>query len=376
MNQKQKNKLEKEKAFKNIGQNRKIAVGLSGGIDSAIALLLLKEQGWQPIGITLKLPVWNNKNNSPQENIASSQKSIKIARQICKEINVPYYVVDSQKEFREEVVKYFINEVKKYKTPNPCMVCNPHLKFFQLFTWAKKHRINYVATGHYARIKKDPQADKYQLLRAKDKAKDQSYYLAFLPKEWLPNIILPLGNYLKKEVIHLAEKERLKFLIRKKPSQDFCFLANQPLSSFLHNIFEEKPGLIKNSQGKILGRHKGLYFYTVGQRKGLNLSGGPYFVKVLDKKHNVLIVTKNKRELLKKIIFLSSVYFIGGRPNKKVIKIKTKVRYRQPLVQASLHLLSKNKAELIFLKPQEAISPGQFAVFYQEDICLGGGKIE
>jgi len=357
-------------------KNKKIVVGLSGGIDSAVALLLLKKQGWQPVGISLKLPVWENKSNPFRENTASLKKSLAAAKKVCEKLNIPYHLVNAQKEFRKEVIGYFLKELKKDRTPNPCMICNPHLKFFQLFAWAKKHKIDYVATGHYARIRKNSKTGKYQLLRAKDKQQDQSYYLALLPEKWLKNIVFPLGNYSKQEIYSLARKEGLKFLSKEKPSQDFCFLAGKSFNSFLTQEIGQKPGLIKDEKGKVLGKHKGLHFYTIGQRKGINLSGGPYFVKDFDIKNNILVVTKDKKDLLKKTVLLSSVHLISDIPLRKPIEVKAKIRYRQPLAKATFRLLSRNKAKLVFDKPQRAVTPGQFAVIYQGDICLGGGKIE
>ena len=369
-----KKKINKSKILSSKG--KKVAVGISGGIDSAAALLLLKQQGWQPIGIFLRLPIWKNKNCPFTSQQKPNQISLQRARSICKQLNVPFHIVDTQKEFKQEVVGYYLNELQHNRTPNPCVKCNPNLKFAQLFKWADKHKIYYVATGHYAKINQNTLTGEYQLVRAKDRKKDQSYYLAFLPSRWLPRIIFPLENYYRSEIEKLATKAKLKPVINIKSSQDFCFLNNCPITNFIKAKIKLKSGLIKDTKGHILGHHQGLPFYTIGQRKGLNLSGGPYYVKNIDSRHNLLVVTKNKKELFKKTILLSSIYFINKLTKKQRLDIRVKTRYRQPLVKATLHLLSRKRAKLTFIRSQRAISPGQFAVFYQDNVCLGGGKIE
>ena len=356
-------------------KNKKIVVGISGGIDSSMSLVFLKKQGWDPIGLFLKLPIWKNKGNLLRENTKCTKKSLSNSKKICKKLKIPHYVFNVEKEFKKEVIGYFIKELRKNKTPNPCIVCNRYLKFKKLFEWAKKHKIQYVATGHYARIRKKEKIEEYELLRAKDRKKDQTYSLCFLPKKWLKNIVFPLGEYKKEEIYKMAKKMGFDFLLKRKQSQDFCFVSGKSLNNFLAKEIGENPGPIKDTQGKILGRHQGLHFYTIGQRKGINLPGGPYFVESFDIGHNILIVTKNKKELLEKAVFLSPIHFIGSKPLKKEIRIKAKIRYQQPLAKAMLYLITNKKAKLAFDRPQRSITPGQFAVFYQGEICLGAGVI-
>lgn len=357
----------------NSNKKKKIVVGMSGGIDSSMALILLKKQGWQPISVSLNLPVWQNKKNSKQENIDSSQQSLKIVKSICKKLNVPHYVINAKKDFKKEVVDYFISEWKNLRTPNPCVICNPNFKFKQLFQWAKKHKIQYVATGHYARIIFNNKTKKYELLKSRDKNKDQSYDLCLLPQKWLAYIIFPLENYTKKEIYRLAEKENLKSLISKQESQDFCFVSNKFLCPFLKEKIGKKQGLIRDIKGDILSHHQGLHFFTLGQRKGLKLADGPYFVIGFDKKKNTLFVSKNKKYLYKKEILISPYHFIGQKPLKP-IKAQVKIRYGQKSYQANL-IPEKRKLKIVFLKSAFAPTPGQFAVFYQKDKCLGGGRI-
>ena len=356
---------------------KRIVVGMSGGVDSSMALLLLKEQGFKPIGVSLKYAVWKDKQNLLRENICCSANSFKIAKDICKKLKVPYYIFDVAKEFKKEVIGYFTSELKDNKTPNPCIICNRYLKFKKLFDWAKKHQIKYVATGHYARISKNTHTGRYELIRAKDKEKDQTYSLCFLPQKWLKHIIFPLGNYTKPEIYKMAREKGFGIFLKQKQSQNFCFVAGKSINHFLKKEIGQEQGLIKNTKGKILGKHSGLHFYTIGQRKGINLPGGPYFVVDMDALNNVLIVSKNKNELYRKEALLSPLHFISNIPPKDKICVQAKIRYRQPLTKAVLYPTKDKKgaAKLVFNKPQKAITPGQFAVFYQKDVCLGGGRI-
>jgi len=349
-----------------FNKGKKIVVGMSGGVDSSMALVLLKKQGWDPIGVSLKLPTWKNTNDS--------EKSFKIAKSICRKLNVPHYIINTKKEFQKEVVNYFISESKKLRTPNPCVICNPNFKFKQLLQWAKKHRIQYIATGHYARIKLNNKSKKYELLKAKDKNKDQSYDLCLLPQKFLSHIIFPLGNYTKNNIYKIARKEGFKLLANKKESQDFCFITGQSLCQFLKEKIGEKQGSILDFKKNTLSKHQGLHFFTLGQRKGIKLSGGPYFVAGFDKKKNSLFITRNKKTLYKKELFVFPYHLISGKKITKSINVQVKTRYQQKLSRACL-IPEKKKFKIVLTKGIFAPCPGQFAVFYEKDKCLGGGRI-
>lgn len=354
---------------------KRIVVGMSGGVDSSMALVLLKKQGWSPVGVSLKYAVWQNKENLLRENVCCSAESFDIAKSICKKLNAPHHIFDVSKEFKKEVIDYFISELKNNRTPNPCIICNRYLKFKKLFEWAEKHNIQHVATGHYARIRENKKTNKCELLKAKDSNKDQTYSLSFLPQKWLENIIFPLGNYTKEEVFKMAKNKGFDFYLKRKQSQDFCFVAGKCLNCFLEKEIGRKEGLIKDTANNILGKHNGLHFYTLGQRKGINLSGGPYFVVDKDIKNNILIVSKKEGDLFSKEAILFPYHFVSGEKTKKEIMIQAKIRSQHNPAQAILISINSKQIKISFSKSQKAITPGQFAVFYQKEVCLGGGKI-
>lgn len=359
-------------------ENKKVVVGLSGGVDSSVSLLLLKKQGYQPIGVSLKYTFWQDKRNLLKENVCCSQESFAIAKKICQELDIPYHIVDERIDFKEKVMGYFISLLKDKKTPNPCLVCNKHVKFNKLFDFAKKHNAQYVATGHYAKTKQNKETGQYELLRAKDKNKDQSYFLCLLNQKQLKNIIFPLGDYTKDQVYQIAKDQGFDFFEKIRQSQDLCFIAQKSMSVYLEQTIGFEPGKIVDQLGKILGTHQGLHFYTIGQRKGLNLSQGPWYVFGFDKKKNHLMVTNKEddQKLFSKTVFVSNPHFISSKLPNKTIKIKAKTRFNQELSSAKIHILTKNKLKLVFDKPQKAVAPGQWAVFYQGNICLGGGVIK
>ena len=352
---------------------------MSGGVDSSVALILLKNSGWQPIGVSLKYAVWDDKENTSRENICCSAASFAVAKKICDQLGVAHHIIDVSGDFRKEVIDYFTSALKRHETPNPCIVCNPRLKFKELFDWAHNHNIQYVATGHYAYIQKNKkikkQKNNFLLLTAKDKEKDQTYSLAFLPQVYLKNIIFPLGGYTKKKVYQLAKKYGLNFFEKIKQSQDFCFVAGKSMPRFLSQEIGEKVGLIQDKEGNILGEHPGLHFYTIGQRKRIKLPGGPWFVIRFNVKENILVVSQDEKDLYQQAAILSPVHFISNQTPTRPLKIKAKIRYSHKPARATLYQLDGNKFKIVFNQPQKSITPGQYAVFYQGRVCPGGGRI-
>jgi tRNA-uridine 2-sulfurtransferase len=355
-------------------ESKKIVVGMSGGIDSSMAILLLKKQGWKPIGVSLKLAHWKNKDNILGENACCTLESLNVAKDVCKKLDIPYYIYDVSKDFKKEVMDYFDSELKNYKTPNPCVVCNRNLKFKKLFEWAHKHDIKYVASGHYANVKFNSKTKKYELIRSKDSLKDQTYTLSLLKQEWLKYLVFPLAKYTKKQIYALAKKNNFKTLLKKKESQDLCFVSSKALPKYLEKKIGKDPGNFIDEEGNILGRHKGRHFYTVGQRKRLNL-GSRYYVKDYNIKKNEILVTKDPKDIGSKELFVKPVYFISGEFPKKKIKIKAKVRYSQPLAKAILYPAKNGKMKVVFNKIQDYVVAGQFCVFYRKKVCIGAGII-
>ncbi|MBU1177510.1 tRNA 2-thiouridine(34) synthase MnmA [Patescibacteria group bacterium] len=358
--------------------NKKIVVGLSGGVDSSVSLLLLKKQGYEPIGVSLKYSSWKNKKNLLKENICCSTESFNIAKKVCHKLKVPYHIIDERVDFEKKVMGYFLSVLKKKKTPNPCLVCNRLVKFNKLFEFAKKNNIKYVATGHYAKVRKNKKTNLYELIKGKDSNKDQSYFLCLLKQNQLKNIIFPLGDYTKEEVYKIAKRNKFNFFSKIRQSQDLCFIDNKSIKDYLKKEIGIEPGDIVDNKGNVLGKHQGLHFYTIGQRKGINLPNGPWWVVKKDIKTNQLIVVnkENDSALFNKKVIISNYYFISGKIPEKVIKVKAKIRFGQKGSSGKLCIKNSNTLELIFNKPQKAITPGQWAVFYQGNVCLGGGVIE
>lgn len=347
---------------------------MSGGVDSSMALVLLKEQGWDPVGVSLKYPVWSDETNGLRENVCCSTESFQIAESVCKKLGVPYCIVDVSHDFKKEVIDYFLDRLRDHRTPNPCVVCNRYLKFKKLLEWAARHDIAYVATGHYARVRKNPKTRKFELLKSKDAEKDQTYSLSFLSQEQLRHIVFPLGGYTKKEIYQMACHQGFEIFLKRKQSQDFCFVSGNALEPFLAKEIGKHEGEVRDDAGHVIGVHQGLHFYTIGQRKGLGFSGGPFFVMGSDVSNNILRVTRDKRKLLSREVFLFPCNFIDGMP-KQSTRVKAKIRYRQTAAPGRLYPLSGNGARVVFDKPQRAVTPGQFAVLYRRKVCLGGGEI-
>jgi len=360
----------------------KVLVLMSGGIDSSVSAALLKREGFalrqaqgtpelsrgvEVIGAFMKLA-----------NLPRFKEAEKRAKRVAKILKIPFYVFDLKKEFKKRIIDYFLEGYKKGITPNPCVVCNKEIKFGLLLEKALSLGADYVATGHYARIKKsairNSQSVIYKLLRAKDKEKDQSYFLWMLNQDQLKRILFPIGNLTRKEVENLAKKFKLPVL-RAKKSVEICFIE-KTINDFLRKHLGEKKGKIVDKEGKVLGEHKGLWFYTIGQRKRIGLSGGPYFVLDKDVKKNLLIVTKNEKDLYEKELICKNINWISGKEPKLPLKVKAKIRYRQNLASAVIiKNLQSTIYNLQFSRPQRAITPGQSVVFYKREEVLGGGII-
>ncbi len=343
-------------------KKQKVVVAMSGGVDSSVAAALLKQAGFDVVGIFMKF--W--KEGKSSENKCCSIESEKLARLVAKKLDIPFYVLNVEKEFKKKVVDYFLKGYKKGNTPNPCVVCNKEIKFGFLIKKALSFGVDIVATGHYAEIKKG------RLFKGKDEHKDQSYFLWQLNQEQLNHVLFPVGRYTKAEVRKLAKKFKLP-TAETPESQEVCFIQNT-INNFLKKYLKSKPGKIVDVNGKILGEHQGLWFYTIGQRKGLEISQGPYYAIDKDFDKNILIVSKNQKDLLKKELLAENINWI--LPQKLPANAEVKIRYKSLSAKAKILDNGKNKVKIIFTKPQRAITPGQSVVFYKGDELLGGGVVE
>lgn len=340
----------------------KVIVAMSGGVDSSVAAALIKRAGFEAVGIFMKF--W--KDGKSSDNRCCSVESEKLARAVAKKIGIPFYVLNVEKEFKKKVVDYFLKEYKKGKTPNPCVICNKEIKFGFLIKKALTLDADFVATGHYARIERG------KLFKGNDKEKDQSYFLWQLNQKQLKHVLFPVGGYKKSEVRKLAKEFELP-TAETPESHEVCFIENTT-NDFLKKYLKIKLGKILGINGEILGEHQGLWFYTIGQRRGLEISQGPYYVVDKDFKKNILIVSKNQKDLNKKELNAGSTHWIS--PQKIPLNAEVKIRYKSKLGKARIYNDGKNKVKIIFTKPQKAITPGQSAVFYKGMELLGGGIIQ
>ena len=347
-----------------FNKNKKIACALSGGVDSSVTAALLKNDGFDVSGVFMRL--WKESGGP----ILNSEDE-KRAKAVAKKLNIPFYVYDLSEEFKKRVVDCFLDEFQKGRTPNPCIVCNPQIKFGVLLDNIIYKGFDLLATGHYAKTKlmKD---GKFHFFEAKDKSKDQSYFLWKLKQNQLKKVLFPLGDYYKKEVKEIGKELDLP-IKNAIESKEICFVPDS-LHEFLDRRLKKRSGEIIDKDGNFLGEHQGLLFYTIGQRKGIDLSGGPFYVLDKDIKRNRLIVTKNEKDLYKKQLELKEVNWILGKIPDLPLKIKARIRYRHEAVPAEVFKKS-NKYFVEFKTKQRAVTPGQSAVFYKRREIFGGGII-
>jgi len=344
----------------------KVAVALSGGVDSAVAAALLKEEGYQVIGVTMQ--IW------PSGELAKGVETD--AKRVADRLDIPHYVVDCRGVFTERVIAHFCREYSLGRTPNPCIRCNQFIKFGALLERARELGADFIATGHYARIEKDAANGRY-LKKGSDHGKDQSYFLYAMTQEQLRHSLFPLGELNKERVRRIAEELGLPVASRPE-SRDICFIPDSDYPKFLGEYAggAARPGPILDRRGKILGEHKGLIFYTVGQRKGLGISAGePLYVVAINREGNAVIVG-SREETYGSEFIASELKWLAIEEPKQPIRVKARIRYRHQEAGATVIPAGEDRVQVTFEEPQMALTPGQAVVFYDGDTVIGGGSIE
>lgn len=353
---------------------KRVMVAMSGGVDSSVAALLLKKKGYEVIGVTMCFGLKDAKGSRPS---CCSESGVQDARRVAEQLGIMHYVLSFGKQLKERVIEDFVKEYQNARTPNPCIRCNQHLKFDILVRRAKELNCECLATGHYAKITRDRQGRKF-LKRAKDKLKDQSYFLFRMPRDIMDFVLFPLGNYTKQEVRKIARQNKLR--VADKPgSQDVCFVPKQDYKDFFVQRLGEdslRPGVVKDTQGNILGKHKGIVFYTIGQRQGLGIAHRhPLYITKIDRKANALIVGE-RREAYSSRLQADELHLLARKSLPKRLEVKAKIRYNHPEAKAVVRPLARSKISVEFKAPQWAVTPGQSVVFYSNNTVIGGATIE
>ncbi|MDQ0351118.1 tRNA-specific 2-thiouridylase [Alkalibacillus filiformis] len=352
--------------------NIRVIVGMSGGVDSSVTALLLKQQGYDVVGIFMK-----NWDDTDEFGVCTATQDYEDVARVCNQLDIPYYSVNFESKYWDKVFQYFLDEYKAGRTPNPDVMCNKEIKFKAFLDHAVGLGADYLATGHYARVREND--GQVEMLRGVDDNKDQTYFLNQISKDILPKIMFPLGGLDKREVREIAEEHDLA-TASKKDSTGICFIGERNFKEFLSEYLPAQPGEMQTLSGEVKGRHDGLMYYTIGQRQGLGIggSGDPWFVVGKKLTDNVLYVEQgfHHEALYSDELLAVDVNWLVDRDLTEPLKCTAKFRYRQKDSGVTVYLNEDGTANVKFDEPQRAITPGQAVVFYEGDVCLGGGTID
>lgn len=352
-----------------------VVVGLSGGVDSSVAAYLLKEQGYDVIGVTMQ--IWQEEDSCTLEENGGccGLSAVEDARRVAQKLDIPYYVMNFRKEFQKHVIDYFTTEYLQGRTPNPCIACNRYVKWESLLKRSLEIGADYIATGHYARVEQLPNG-RYAIRNSVTAKKDQTYALYNLTQEQLSRTLMPVGAYTKEEIRKIAEEAGLP-VAHKKDSQEICFVPDNDYAGFIKNSTGQKipKGNFVLTDGKVIGEHQGIIHYTIGQRKGLNLSmGHPVFVTEIRPDTNEVVIGESE-DLFVNTLICDRVNFMAIEGLEGEIRLKAKIRYNHPGADCVISMAENGKVLVTFDQPQRAITPGQAVVFYQGEYVAGGGII-
>ena len=361
-----------------MSKHGRVLVAMSGGIDSSVAAVMLHEQGYEVIGLTMKTWDYANAGGQTKETGCCSLDSINDARIVAVELGFPHYIIDIREEFGDSVIENFVDEYIAGRTPNPCVLCNTHIKWDALLHRANKLDCEFIATGHYAQVRNE--AGRNIISKGKDKNKDQSYVLWGLQQESLGRTMYPMGKFHKTEIKKMASEMGFQHLVNKSESYEICFIPDNDYHGFLNrNVdgLEQRVagGNFVTSDGKIVGQHKGYPYYTIGQRKGIVAMGEPYYVTYIDAETNTVMIGKED-ELLEKRVRVGGVNLVKYPELPEEMPAVTKIRYNDNGAPSIIHPVGNGLVDVTFDAPVRAIAPGQSAVFYEGDDVLGGGWIQ
>ncbi|KGP90439.1 thiouridylase [Pontibacillus chungwhensis BH030062] len=353
-------------------KDTRVVVGMSGGVDSSVAALLLKEQGYDVVGIFMK-----NWDDTDENGVCTATEDYDDVIRVCNQLDIPYYAVNFEKQYWDKVFTYFLDEYKKGRTPNPDVMCNKEIKFKAFMDHAMSLGADYLATGHYAQVQHN--GERYEMLRGIDDNKDQTYFLNQLSQDVLSKVMFPLGHIDKSRVREIA-KERELATATKKDSTGICFIGERNFKEFLSQYLPAQPGNMETMDGEVKGKHDGLMYYTLGQRQGLGIGGpgGPWFVIGKDVKENILYVGEgyHNDHLYSDGLEASELNWATGVVPTETFTCTAKFRYRQKDSGVTVTPLEDGQVKVVFDEPERAVTPGQAVVFYDGEVCLGGGTID